>query len=127
MPLILYKERDSMFGTLIKSIVQNITFHDAASVADNGLNFQVENYKTITIEIYGSVGNNARTVTFYVKGKSGVLRAISGVRLSDLSVAASTTGTGEIWQFDVTGVEHFIVDLTAITGGTVTVKGKAVA
>ena len=49
-----------------------------------------------------------------------------GVKLSDFTTASSTTGTGaaEIWQVDVTGLEKFFTDLTAVAGGNVTIKGR---
>jgi hypothetical protein len=50
-----------------------------------------------------------------------------GIKVSDLSTGVSTTGTGEVWQFDVTGLEEVIMDLTAVSGGNVSVKGRAVA
>jgi hypothetical protein len=50
-----------------------------------------------------------------------------GVRLSDLATGINTTGTAEYWQFDVTGVYQVVMDLTAVAGGNVSVKGRAVA
>ena len=97
-------------------------FHNAATVAANGTDVSVGNYKTLTLEIYGT--STSRTLTFYAKGGSGVVRAMSGVRLSDYSVASSTTTTDEIWQFDVTGTESVIIDLTAVAGGNVTASGR---
>ena len=104
-----------------------VVFHDASSAAKNGFQCPVDGYKTLTVEISGNASNTARTVTFYGKSYSGTLRAIMGVKLSDLSTGTSTTGTGEIWQFDVSGLDYVIMDLTAITGGTVSIAGRAVA
>lgn len=105
----------------------NFTFHDAAAEAADGAILTVSNGRTLTVEIYGSAENTARTVAFIARGPSGVDRALMGVKLSDLSTATTTTGTGEIWQFDVTGLVSVFMDLQAITGGTVTVKGRVVA
>jgi hypothetical protein len=116
-----------MYGTFVRSVAQNFIFQDAATSSGNGSSFTVDNYKTLTVEIYGSVANTARTVTFYGKGASGTLRALKGVNISTFTTGTNTTGTGEIWQFDITGLEYVVMDLTAITGGSVTVKGKAVA
>lgn len=102
-------------------------FHKGATEAANGNAFKVDYFKTLTIEVFGSSTNSARTVTFYGKGASGTLRAISGMKLAGLTTALSTTGTGELWQFDITGLEYVVMDLTAITEGNVTVIGKAVA
>lgn len=102
-------------------------FHNAASVAANGNALKVDYWKKLLVEISGVAANTARTVTFYGKSLSGTLRAISGVKMSDLSTGANTTGTGELWQFDISGLEYVIMDLTSITGGTVTITGKAVS
>lgn len=106
-----------------------VVFHNASTVAGNGTPFEVKAFKTLTVEIVGSVANTARTITFYGKSKSGVLRLIPGVKVSgdtEFTMDTSTTGTGEIWQFDVTGLDYVVMDLTAITGGNVTVSGNAV-
>ena len=103
------------------------TFHDASSTTGNGTALQVKGRTTLTVEVYSAGGNSARTVTFYGKSKSGTLRLIPGVKLSgdtNFTMATSTTGTGEIWQFDTTGLDYVVMDLTAITSGTVTVKGE---
>jgi hypothetical protein len=102
-------------------------FHDAAAAASNGAFLEVKYFKTLTVEIYGSAENTVRTVTFYGKGPSKTLRALKGLKVSDWTSGTSTTGTGEIWQFDITGLNQVIMDLTSITGGTVTVKGRAVS
>lgn len=102
-----------------------VTFHDAATVAANGATFTVGAYKELAIEIYGT--STSRTVTFYGKGPSGTLRALQGMRLSDLSLANGTANTGELWYFQITGLTEVVIDLTAVAGGNVSVKGKAVA
>ena len=106
-------------------IKPDITFQDAATGTGNGTEFSVGAYRTLTIEIYGT--STSRSVTFYGKSKSGTLRALMGVRVSDFATATSTTGTGEIWQFDITGLDYVVMDLTAVAGGNVSVKGRAVA
>jgi hypothetical protein len=105
--------------------VLNFTFHNAATAAADGNSFPVGRYRTLTVEIYGT--SATRTVAFMGVGPSGAAYAISGVKLSDLTTGTTTTGTGELWQFDITGLSQVIMDLTAVAGGNVTVKGKAVA
>jgi hypothetical protein len=101
------------------------TFHDTVTTTGNGTEFKPEGRETLVVEIYGT--SSTRTITFYAKGKSGTLRALSGVKLSDLSVASSTTGSGELWQFDTSGLESVVMTVTAVAGGNVTIKGRAVA
>jgi len=111
--------------SLSGSDVEEVTFHDAAEAQATGAEWAVGGKKTLTVEIYGT--SSGRTVEFKAKGPSGTARAISGIKLSDFSTATSTTGTGELWQFDVTGLTSVIMDLTAVADGNVSVKGKAVA
>lgn len=107
------------------STVTAITFHDAAVAPADGAPLAVGGLKTLTVEIWGT--STSRTVEFKAAGPEGTYRLISGVRLSDLTIATSTTGTAEFWQFDITGLAAVIMDLSAVAGGNVTVKGRAVA
>lgn len=109
------------------TVSKDITFQDAVSAAGNGSEFLVsakEAYKTITVEITGT--STSRTIAFEGKSTSGTWYPIMGVRLSDFAMATQTTGKGEIWQFDVTGLDSFRSRLASVAGGNVTVKGKAV-
>ena len=110
---------------LTGSNVTDVTFHDAATVAADGTVLTIGQNKTLTVEIYGT--STSRTIAFIGRGASGADRALSGVNLNGLSVATGTTGTGELWQFDITGLTSVFIDLQAVAGGNVTVKGKAVA
>jgi hypothetical protein len=96
-------------------------FHDAATVPDNGNVIAVKGYKTLSVDIYGTA--TSLTVTFYGKGASGELRTIQGIKRSDYSLASSTTTLGQLWQFDVSGLESVVLDLTAVSGGNVSIKG----
>jgi hypothetical protein len=113
------------FVQLTGAAAADITFHDAAVAAADGAVLTVGGCKALTVEIYGT--STSRTVAFIGRGPAGADRAIMGVRLSDLSTATSTTGTGELWQFDVTGLMSVLMDLQAVSGGNVSVKGRAVA
>jgi hypothetical protein len=107
------------------SLVTDHTFHDAIVATADGTAFTVAGHKTLTVEIWGT--STSRTIEFKGAGLEGTYRPIMGVRLSDLSTAISTTGTGELWQFDITGLASVIMDCSAVAGGNLTVKGKAVA
>ena len=102
----------------------DVVFHDAATQVAEGTVFTVAGYKTMTVEIYGS--STSRTVEFMGRGPAGANRAIMGINLSNFATAVSTIGTGEIWQFDITGLTSAIMNLQAVAGGNVSVKGKAV-
>jgi hypothetical protein len=111
--------------TIAGSLISDVELQDAASIIGNGNQFEVGSFKTITIEISGT--STSRTVIFEGSSVSGTYYAIQGVRLSDLTTANQTTGTGELWQFDVTALSNFRARISSITGGNVTIKGKAVA
>lgn len=104
---------------------EDITFHDEATVAADGLIYTVGRYKTITLEIYGT--STSRTVAFYGRGASGTDIPLLGTNFTTATMATSTTGTGELWQFEVGGLTSFYADLQAVSGGNVSIKGKALA
>lgn len=108
-----------------KSAVVDVVLHDAVTALGNGAAFTVADAKTLTLEVYGT--SATRTLLFEASGVTGAFYPIKGVKLTDLSMATQTTGTGELWQFDVTGVSQFRARLTVATGGNVSVKGKAVS
>lgn len=120
-PLIASEKAISVTG----SLANIITLQNVATATGVGSPYALQNEKTILIEIYGTATSS--TVSFEGIGASGTNHQIMGVRLSDLATAVSTVGLGEYWQFDVTGLVSFQANITAIAGGNVTVKGKAVA
>lgn len=109
----------------MRSMPIQVTLQDAVSAIGNGNPFSVGSFHTITLEIFGT--STSRTIVFEGCGSSGTFYPIQGVKLNDLSTGSQTTGTGEIWQFDITGLEVFRARVSAVSGGNVTVKGKAVA
>jgi hypothetical protein len=44
----------------------------------------------------------------------------------DLAMGTQTTTSGEVWQFEVTGLVTFRARISSISGGTISVKGRAV-
>jgi hypothetical protein len=112
------------YSVNIGSKIEKAVFHDGATAVAQGAPFQVNGFKTLTIEIFGSA--TSASVAFKATSASGTSRVLTGVKISDLSMG--TTGAmGDIWQFDVTGLYTVIMDLTAVTGGNVSVAGRAVA
>jgi hypothetical protein len=105
------------------------TFQDAIAAAGDGTALEVtsstKSYKTITLEITGT--STSRTVVFEGSSASGAWYPIQGVKLSNLAMGTQTTGNNEVWQFEVTGLASFRTRVSAVAGGNVTVKGKAVA
>lgn len=109
------------------------TFHANSTLAQDGTAFEVGSMRTLTVEIVSSSLVSARTVAFKAVRDSGTMQPLVGINISSASLtpAVTTTGTNELWQFDVTGLEQVYMDITAFTGSTgntgVTIKGKAVS
>lgn len=101
------------------------TFHNANTAVGAGASFDVGAYKTMKVEIYGT--STAREVKFFCMSESGVKRPIAGTRVSDYTIGSSTTNNEEIWEFDIAGLQKLIMEVVSVTGGNLTIKGKAVA
>ena len=112
-----YKDKDRALGC-IKFRPRNTFPEGEITINDGGA-------KTLTVEIWGT--STSRTIEFKAAGPSGAYRQLAGVRLADLVVASSTTDTGELWQFDVTGLASVVIAITAIEGGNVSIAGRVVA
>ncbi|ADU30371.1 hypothetical protein [Evansella cellulosilytica] len=122
----LITRQDGEYKTkLTGSNIENVTFHNAATTPAKGNEFDVGGFKTLTISIRGT--STSRTLQFKTVEYDGFERTIAGLRMSDFKIDTQTTGNSEIWQFDVTGLNKVIVDLTAVSGGSVFVKGRVVA
>ncbi|OPH47612.1 hypothetical protein BC351_10495 [Paenibacillus ferrarius] len=106
------------------TLTGKIAFHDQIT-STASTTYNVGNYRTLIIDIFGT--SSSRTINFKSIGVSGTPYPLSGVRLSDLTVASSTSSTGETWSFDVTGLDSVGIDVSAISGGDVSVKGRFVA
>ena len=115
----------AILDKIYSNIYEEHTFHNEATSTGNGTALTVGNKKTLTIEIYGT--SSTRLIKFYSKAASGDLRPLMGINISTYEMATQTTGTGEVWQFDITGLDSVIIDIAAITGGNVTIKGRAVS
>lgn len=112
--------------TLSGSEVIDHTFQDAVAAPAVGGVLTVGRYKTLMVEVWGT--STSRTVKFEALGPEGATyRPLMGVRLSDLAAATQTTTSGEMWQFDVSGLTSVRMNLTAVAGGVIAVAGRAVA
>jgi len=107
---------------------EDIVFQDAVTATANGTALSVGGKRDLTVEITGATATATRTVSFYGTGASGTLIAIQGVNYATITaVATSTAGIGEIWGFDITGLHQVYMAVTAISGDTVSVTGRAIA
>lgn len=110
---------------IIGSATTDVILQDAAITVGEGAFFTVNSYKTLNIKIAGT--STSRTVVFEVAGFDGVYEPIQGVKVSDFSMASQTTGNNESWQFDITGFVSFRARISSLTGGDVSIKGRAIA
>lgn len=106
------------------------TFHNAANAAADGTPYTVAGMKTLVVEITGATVTTS-TILFKAAGATGAYISLNGVRVTDLTVATSSStvfsATPELWIFDVAGLTSVMMDLSTLTGegATVTVTGKA--
>lgn len=118
------KIADTVTVQVLSTKVTAVTFHEDATEPGDGEEFMVGAYKNLTVEIYGDSTN--REILFICRGPSGVDRPLKGNNISSFVADTKTTGTGEIWQFDVTGFTSVLMKLESVAGGSVTVKGNAI-
>ncbi|MGG0308449.1 hypothetical protein ABEY43_06455 [Priestia megaterium] len=105
--------------------VQDVVLQADATAVGNGTPFQVGAAKTVTVEITGT--STSRTIVFEAASVSGAFYPVQGVKTSTYDMASQTTGKDEVWQIDVTGQVTLRARVSAIAGGNVSVKGKAVS
>lgn len=113
--------------SLSGSRTEDITFHDAAVAAADGAAFTVGGYKTLTVEILSTA--TSFTIAFIGEGPSGADIPLMGINLTTLGTGINTSTSGQLWQFDISGLTKVFMDLTTIVAGagSVTVKGTVVA
>lgn len=102
---------------------QNVDFFTNATAAPTEVEVNVKGLSDLQIEIYGTA--SAATVEFYTIGRSGEERPIMGFKQMDASTTA-TGGMDDVIAFEVTFADKFVVRLTSVTGGAVSVNGRAV-
>lgn len=105
--------------------VQDVVLQDNATAVGTGAPFVVGAAKTLTLEVTGTATSS--TIMFEAASVGGAFYPIQGVKTSNFDMQSQTTGKNEVWSFDVTGQVTFRARVSAIAGGNVSVKGKAVS
>jgi hypothetical protein len=111
-----------------KANCSDVVFHSQRAAAAQGLVFENNGYNWLVVEISRDTGTS--TVKFWGSQTTKVLdsmRALAGKPIHDTTqaLAVSTTGTGELWFFDVRGVRYINFEVDAVSGGAkVDVKGR---
>ncbi|MEK3784664.1 hypothetical protein [Paenibacillus sp. FSL R5-0810] len=125
-----YDPEDGAQKVKIKVSALDVTLQNAASAAGNGTPFSPNdgNY-TLTFEITGT--STSRTVMFELAGPSGQYMPVTSFSVTDPTKFGQQTSSGsdtapESWQVVVPAGYSFRARIGAVSGGNVTIKGKAV-
>ncbi|CAM4186587.1 hypothetical protein L1N85_11445 [Paenibacillus alkaliterrae] len=111
--------RQTHWGSrLVEVVLQN-----AAIATGNGTPFTVDTFRTLVIKISGT--STSRTIAFEEGDADGNYTPIRGFRRSDNIADNQSTGTNEVWQFDIIGAKTIRARISAVAGGNVTIKGNA--
>ncbi|MFT3655044.1 hypothetical protein DALLNEIH_01464 [Bacillus sp. B01(2024)] len=101
----------------------DVIFHEDATEAGEGVIFSAGAWKKLLVEITGTAESGH--VAFWGRSISGKNVPIRGIRSDDGTSAAGTSGTGEVWLFDIAGFKEIVMEIKSISGGSLSVKGTA--
>ncbi|MEC2354442.1 phage-like element PBSX protein XepA [Bacillus velezensis] len=101
----------------------DFVFHHQTESAAEGAVFSVNKEKKLLVEITGTAESGH--VAFWGRSISGKNVPIRGIRSEDGTSAAGTSGTDEVWSFDIAGFKEIIMEIKSISGGSLSVKGTA--
>lgn len=106
--------------------VKPFIFHNAVVSTGQGNILTVGAFRTLRISIYGTA--TARTVQFYEKITNGNLVPLMGYNISTSDLASSTSKViSETWIFDITGLRQVVMNVSAVSGGNLSVTGTVVS
>ena len=103
--------------------IKDHTFHSAETSTGDGTAFDVESYSTLAIKTTGT--SSSRTLNFYAVDADGNKTAILGTKVGTTTTATTSTAKDEYWVFDVRCINQVIINIGAISGGNMTIKGRA--
>ncbi|MES1028729.1 phage portal protein [Bacillus velezensis] len=101
----------------------DVIFHENAAEAGEGSIFSAGAWKKLLVEITGTAESGH--VAFWGRSISGKNVPIRGIRSDDGASAAGTSGTEEVWSFDIAGFKEIVMEIQSISGGSLSVKGTA--
>lgn len=125
-----YDPEDGAQKVKIKANALDVLLQEVAKAAGNGNSFSpADGNYTLTFEITGT--STGRTVLFELAGPSGQYMPVTAFSVTDPTKFGSQSTGGsntapESWQVEVPAGYSFRARIGAVTGGNVTVKGKAV-
>lgn len=103
---------------------KEIYLQNGATGAGEGTPFDIGGYTTINFKVTGS--STSREIIFEVSGLDGEYEEIQAYRPKDSAMSSHSTGNNESWIVDVTGFETFRARVVSVSGGDITIRGKAV-
>ncbi|MCM3445284.1 MULTISPECIES: phage portal protein [Bacillus] len=101
----------------------DVIFHENAAEAGEGSIFSAGAWKKLLVEITGTAESGH--VAFWGRSISGKNVPIRGIRSDDGTSAAGTSGTEEVWSFEIAGFKEIVMEIKSISGGSLSVKGTA--
>lgn len=111
---------------VVGSKTASVVFHDSAASVGLGTSFPVGEYKTLTLVISGTATSAKVEFKCVIAGVSRTLTGFSDPHFS--SGTYGGMGVNEsVWSFDISGRDTVTMEITAITGGNVSVKGTVVS
>lgn len=114
----------------IQPDAQDVILQNAATIAGNGTPFAPTNSNyTLTFEIVGT--STSRTVLFELAGPSGRYMPITAFSVTDptkfnIQTTGGSDSSPESWQVVIPAGYTFRTRISAVAGGNVMIKGKAV-
>lgn len=104
--------------------IKQWTFHNGTTTAKDGIEMTVNRADQMTVFITGT--STSRTIEFKGADDNGNWYSIPAFKEPDFTLASSTTGNNEAWTIDLTKWVKVNINVTAVSGGNVTVKAKVV-
>ncbi|MED1920512.1 phage portal protein [Bacillus velezensis] len=101
----------------------DVIFHENAAEAGEGSIFSAGAWKKLLVEITGTAESGH--IAFWGRSISGKNVPIRGIRSDDGTSAAGTSGTEEVWSFDIAGFKEIVMEIKSISGGSLSIKGTA--
>ena len=101
--------------------VKTATFHDAVTVTGNGASVTVDGLKTLTVSCKGT--NTSRTIEVHGVDFNGVDNIITGYAVTDAASKATLTSNDLSVAYGVEGMVSVYAKITALAGGSATIKG----
>ncbi|MCZ4248291.1 phage portal protein [Bacillus amyloliquefaciens] len=110
-------------GGAAASSYTDVIFHEDAAETGEGIIFKAGTWKKLLVEITGTAESSQ--VAFWGRSISGKNVPIRGIRSDDGTSAAGTSGTEEVWTFDIAGFKEIVMEIKSISDGSLSVKGTA--